>query len=637
MRKRYIMTLPGFRVVFLFAAVLILSPCLYGQSNSPVFQNDISSGPTPWTHKPFHNDPDNFQFAIVSDRTGYKRDGVFERAVQDLNLMQPEFVMCVGDQVEGYHKKAEDVENMWDEFEAIVNALEMPYFHVPGNHDLSNETMLRVWNKRFGPAYYYFVYKDVLFLVLDTEDPPISQDKGIEVRISQEQVNYFLKVLDTHQDVRWTCVFLHEPCWTPSVHPAWATIEDHLKSRPYTVFSGHWHHYNTYTRQGRNYYVLATTGGISKLEGPAKGEMDHFMWVTMTDQGPRISNILVNSVFGPDGGQKEGGLTPAALNNTLSCTCAPFFYKGKSFKEGTASFSLENRGPSNTHATISFIQHPSLQATPAIKELDIPARKSETFQVTIKNMVPGKHPALPLRSNVIFSCAIDGQPSPVRFTRALSIMPVKLNSITPARTPVQVDGHLDEWGKLPFVCKSPGQIQFSRALWSGPDDASFHFGVHYDTQYLYIGIRVKDDDLFLKQGQAPWFQDAVEVRLDARPEPARSTGKGEKEFSNFLVISMSPGQNQDQAYRHEKLPRELKAVSRATSTGHETEIAVPVSYLNKMQKKKWEAIRLNIAIDDYDHADQAHAQKGQPSGTQIWWQPDWRTPENITGSGTFIH
>ena len=36
-------------------------------------------------------------------------------------------------------------------------------FHVAGNHDLTNPTMRRYWEKRYGKHYYHFVYQNVLF------------------------------------------------------------------------------------------------------------------------------------------------------------------------------------------------------------------------------------------------------------------------------------------------------------------------------------------------------------------------------------------------------------------------------------------------------------------------------------------
>jgi hypothetical protein len=56
----------------------------------------------PWSHLDVNADAENFQFAIVSDRTGGHRAGVFPLALEKLNLLQPEFVVSVGDLIEGY-------------------------------------------------------------------------------------------------------------------------------------------------------------------------------------------------------------------------------------------------------------------------------------------------------------------------------------------------------------------------------------------------------------------------------------------------------------------------------------------------------------------------------------------------------
>ena len=41
-----------------------------------------------------NSNPEDFQFAIVSDRTGGHRANIFAQAVERLNLMQPEFGGC---------------------------------------------------------------------------------------------------------------------------------------------------------------------------------------------------------------------------------------------------------------------------------------------------------------------------------------------------------------------------------------------------------------------------------------------------------------------------------------------------------------------------------------------------------------
>ena len=81
-------------IVGLASAVMVM-PMLASD-----FQHSLS-GTKPWTSEDFLDDPQEFQFAIVSDRTGGARKGVFERAVKALNLLRPEFVMSVGDLIEG--------------------------------------------------------------------------------------------------------------------------------------------------------------------------------------------------------------------------------------------------------------------------------------------------------------------------------------------------------------------------------------------------------------------------------------------------------------------------------------------------------------------------------------------------------
>jgi len=50
----------------------------------------------------------------------------------------------------------------------MLAELEMPFFRVPGNHDIANKVAQELWRERHGATYYHFVYKDVLFLVLDS-------------------------------------------------------------------------------------------------------------------------------------------------------------------------------------------------------------------------------------------------------------------------------------------------------------------------------------------------------------------------------------------------------------------------------------------------------------------------------------
>jgi len=152
--------------VLISMAVGLLAGC---QNSASI----VTSSPHgPWTHLRARNRSDTLRFVIMSDRTGGHRPGVFSSAVEKVNLLQPEFVICVGDLIEGYTVGVETLTAEHDEIDAIVARLEAPFFYVAGNHDITNDVMARLYCERYGRPYYHFTYKNVLFIVLCTEDPP---------------------------------------------------------------------------------------------------------------------------------------------------------------------------------------------------------------------------------------------------------------------------------------------------------------------------------------------------------------------------------------------------------------------------------------------------------------------------------
>ena len=50
-----------------------------------------------------------------------------------------------------------------------LNQGDLDFYPVVGNHDISNTAMRHWYEKAVAPRYYHFIYKNVLFLVLDTE------------------------------------------------------------------------------------------------------------------------------------------------------------------------------------------------------------------------------------------------------------------------------------------------------------------------------------------------------------------------------------------------------------------------------------------------------------------------------------
>ncbi len=278
--------------LFLVVSAVILVGC--GGFNTDL-KIQTSGSANQWTHLNLYNDPDNFRFAIVADRTGGNRPGVFADAVYKLNLLKPEFVVSIGDLIEGYTHDVNEIDRQWDEFDNIVNKMQMPFFYVPGNHDISNAAMAGKWKERLGQSYYHFVYRNVLFLCLNTQD-------GSSRWIDDQQMQYFQRALEANRDVRWTLVFMHQPMWYSGSSENWQQFELLLADRPYTVFAGHLHVYRKSIQEDRHYYLLGTTGGAGKGQagkpaGLEECQFDHIVWVTMTDDGPVMANLLLDGIL----------------------------------------------------------------------------------------------------------------------------------------------------------------------------------------------------------------------------------------------------------------------------------------------------------------------------------------------------
>jgi len=324
--------------VLILISIIMQAGCITTEQrvdSQAAFSYDRAAFPTvkPWTSENFKNDPDNFQFVIIGDRTGGANVlGTFKLAMDQINLLQPEFVINVGDNIEGYSDDKAELNAEWDEADAILNKLEMPFFRTPGNHDIANNTAQQVWRDRFGATYYYFVYKDVLFIVLDSEDesrpppPPGMKEKlelynrlqtedpakaqamlaefmsdeavvgalGKPVEFKDYQLAFIRNTLAQNADVRWTFLFVHEPAWeNPS--ESFKAIQQMLKDRDHTFIAGHLHYYDYDEIDGHEYITMGPSGASFHLEGP--GNVDHIMWVTMTDKGPQMGNIALKGLF----------------------------------------------------------------------------------------------------------------------------------------------------------------------------------------------------------------------------------------------------------------------------------------------------------------------------------------------------
>jgi 3',5'-cyclic AMP phosphodiesterase CpdA len=270
------------------------------------------------------------RFAVIGDLTGGERAGIFDAAVVALEQLNPDFILSVGDLIEGGTEDIGQMKSEWSAFTSRMAQLDIPFYPLVGNHDISNIAMRDWWEASVGPRYYHFRQGDYLFLMLDSEDfsaerfAEIKQLRNEAIRvykeqgkeaffdteysqlderkygsIRKEQSDYFVQLLEDNNDARWVFVLMHKPLWDSDTS-GFMNLEQALGKFSYTVFNGHEHSYYHETRSGNDHVQMGTTGG--EFTPKTRGEyMDHILWVTLRKDEPAMINLKLEGMVSRTG------------------------------------------------------------------------------------------------------------------------------------------------------------------------------------------------------------------------------------------------------------------------------------------------------------------------------------------------
>lgn len=575
---------------------------------------------SPHTDRGFANNSEEFQFVIISDNTGGARPGVLKNALRKVNLLQPEFVVSIGDLIEGYTEQETEIASQWAEFDSFLEELEMRFFYTPGNHDWSNEEMGQYWKDNYGASTYHFIYNDTLFLVLNTEE---DTPGGLRPGITQEQLDYLTGILDANKDVRWTFVLMHEPLWAMGEPKNWKALETHLASRDYSAFAGHMHVYDyQQSASGKDHITLGTTGGYNLLRGKIHGEFDHVTWITMTQKGPKIANLSLSGI-------DDKYVIPQDVRKT--------FHESPVF---TASPWIAKEGESST--TIPLTLRNSFNY-PLTYSVDIFASSDIHFDETLPKgtLAPGETLELPLPLTA--TSTVNPEPliikahaelaveagNPVSWNQSFRLAPVVPETFSRAASPIIFDGKLDDWPALPFSSRAEGSLDDGTKISPSPENASFRFGVQYDDTYLYVGVEVTDDEV-ASAGLTDKLKsrDFAVVTLDARSaeESAGNPGQiAEMKHGTWLMMMAAPKGEEGELLFSDFSPASFAAKVVQHKDGYTAEYRLPLEYVISMQGADWKDLRLNVAINDIDPS------KSEPSPVLLNWKEQWDSA--VLGSG----
>lgn len=282
-------------------------------ANEPRFFTTRSSD----VHLPLPDETDAFVFAVFGDRTGGPPEGVdvLADAVRDVNLLEPDLVMTVGDLINGYNRTEEWMAQM-REFKAIMNRLLCPWFPVAGNHDVYWRPLNDPdrpknqhddhYEMHFGPLWYSFQHKRCNFIVLysDESDPATGakdfSDPNLQ-KISTEQLDFLRTALDRGATCDHQFVFLHHPRWLGGGYgDDWQTRVHPLlvaAGNVTAVFAGHIHRMRYDPADGIEYVTLATVGGVQESTVPAAGYLHQYHLVTVRPRQVAMAAFPVGAAF----------------------------------------------------------------------------------------------------------------------------------------------------------------------------------------------------------------------------------------------------------------------------------------------------------------------------------------------------
>ena len=605
----------------------------------------------PWTSLDADDAAQDFHFVIVSDRTGGARPGVFESAIPKVNLLQPAFVVSIGDLIEGYTEDQAQLDREWDEFEDIVAGLDAPFFYVAGNHDMNNAVMAETWRTRFGPSYYRFVYKDVLFLVLNSELFGMVTEPETPVPgpwTQAEQLAFVERALAEHPAPRWTIVLVHQPLWDYPGGPRgdWPKVEAMLGERDYTVFAGHFHRYVKNVRQDRKFITLATTGGGSSLRGSVYGEFDHVAWVTMTSDGPRIANLML------DGIHDENVVTSASQRAIMSLVGAGV--RGRSLRAlaagvrrraGVRARPCVVRGDQRRHRRADLDVQRGPRPAPALRRRAVhadagagrgaahrPAHRRRTARAIRELGARARRVGAAHRSRGRTDTAEAG------------LRPAAGDPPRASRRAATVDGDLRDWPALPFKALRQGDVASKP---TAATDVSFAFGLRESAGDLYFAARVVDDSLVASPTLGADVQDALVLFADARPEPERSanvllypaTRRGHLARMAMARMTLAEAAADRTA---EQLAESFAAVqwkTRRTPSGYVAEAVISGAFLSEQAGEPWRTVRVSLAAVDWDEGEIANRIPWHVRGSSasaLHWQPNRFGDAPVAGTGTFV-
>jgi len=213
------------------------------------------------------------QFGMFDNNQGFEKETIlYEKAVEKINNLKPDFVVITGDFVHNSVSPEQIAE-----FKRITALIDpgIPVYLTPGNHDIGqtpDQESLRKYRSNFGSDRFSFSHKGSSFIGFNS-----SIIKAGLTEPEQEQYNWLENELKQSRNAQHIILFCHYPLFikTPDEPESYSNLAPASRKKYLTlfenygvdaVFSGHYHN-NSIATYGK--IQLVTTSALGKPLGTA--------------------------------------------------------------------------------------------------------------------------------------------------------------------------------------------------------------------------------------------------------------------------------------------------------------------------------------------------------------------------------
>ncbi|RKX70511.1 hypothetical protein DRP53_04780 [candidate division WOR-3 bacterium] len=410
----------------------------------------------------------SFTFAVLGDNRGQSPlqiPEVFPEIITELNLLQPDLVVHLGDMILGYTDDTTLIRREWEQFDSVMERLTMPYHLVVGNHDVWDSTSEQIFKKRYGYLYKSFLIEDCHFIILDSEL------RSMPDRIGGDQLTWLKQVLKTKS--RFKFVFLHKPLWAEDSTYWFEKIHPLLKRDGVIgVFSGHWHAYEYLKRDGIR-YIVSGGAGAPLNEFEKAGGFYHYLLVNVAES-VRIAVVRPGSILPEDIVRFEIAERIYQINRRW--VGYPWIYYPP--RSDTVVLSIVN--------PFHFELCGTIDAAGRRFPFRIEPGESGIAEFPISNL-PRWYPTPPVLITINYNEGGDT----ITLKRKVVLVP----QVRIVKREIEIDGEIDDWSGIDSIPIAAPNFWGSRTHreWEGRGDLSFHFRLAYDDDNLYFLVEVTDD------------------------------------------------------------------------------------------------------------------------------------------------